>query len=129
MNKKKILIVDDEVRLCRILKLNLEEAGNYEVKTESRSTNAMAAVFAFHPDLIVLDYVMPEMDGADVLKQLEANPKTQKIPIIFLTAVATKEDTNEQGTMIGGHFVIAKPVAMEELIEAIERKLMEKGYS
>ena len=129
MDKKKILIVDDEVRLCRILKLNLEETGDYEVQTESKSTNVMSIVFSFRPDLIVLDFVMPEMDGGDVLKLLEANPRTKNIPIIFLTAVATKEDTRDQGTVIGGHFVIAKPVDMEELIEAIERKLLEKGYS
>ncbi len=129
MDKKKILIVDDEIKLCRILKLNLEETGKYEVQTESNSTKVVATVFAFHPDLIVLDFVMPEMDGGDVLKQLESNAKTKNIPIIFLTAVATKEDTNDQGSVIGGHFVIAKPVDMDELIEAIERKLLERGFS
>ena len=126
--KKRILLVDDEESLCRILKLNLEETGKYDVRTESRGVNVMPAIAQFHPDLVVLDFIMPDMDGGDILKQLESNPKTKSLPIIFLTAIASKDDTQDHGSIIGGHFVLAKPITVEELLEAIERKLAEKGY-
>ena len=127
MPKIKILLVDDEKSLCRVLKLNLEETGRYEVQTESKGTNALNAALAFKPDLIVLDFIMPDMDGGDVLQQMEGHPLLRHVPVIFLTAVATKEDTQDQGTVIGGHYVIAKPVSVEQLTEAIERKLKETG--
>ena len=125
--RKKVLLVDDEESLCRIIKLNLEETGRYKVQTESKGVNVLPAILDFKPDIVVLDFIMPDMDGADILKQIEGNPKTKNIPIIFLTAVATKEDTQDQGAMIGGHFVLAKPVTLESLTEAIDRKLNEKG--
>ena len=127
MQKKKILLVDDEQSLLRILKLNLEDTGRFEVQTESKGANALSVAMAFKPDLIILDFIMPDMDGGDVLKQLESHTQTKKTPVIFMTAVATKEDTKGQGAEIGGHFVLAKPVSVENLIETIDRKLNESG--
>ena len=123
MSKKRILIVDDEESLGRAMKLNLEETGQYEVRTESRGSKALMAVHEFHPDLVILDVIMPDMDGADIEKQFEQDDIAKEVPIIFLTAIATKDDTKDNGTMIGGRFVIAKPVSIDKLIASIEERL------
>jgi len=123
MAKKKILIVDDEPALCRSLKLNLEETGDYEVMTETKGTNAKNVANQFKPDLIVLDFIMPDMDGSEVANQLQRDPGTNSIPFIFLTAIASKEDTGEQGDIIGGNFFLAKPVTTQLLVEAIEKNI------
>ncbi len=73
MSKKRILLVDDEESLCRVLKLNLEETGEYEVKTETRGTRALAIARDFKPNLIILDFVMPDIDGGSLLNQLQAD--------------------------------------------------------
>ncbi len=123
MAKKKILIVDDEESLSRAMKLNLEDAGEYEVRTENRGTRALEAVQEFRPDLVILDVIMPDMDGADVEKQFEKDEIAQKVPIIFLTTIAAKDDTKVRGTMIGGRFVIAKAISIDKLVNGIEERL------
>ena len=123
MAKKKILIVDDEESLSRAMKLNLEDAGEYEVRTENRGTMALEAVHEFRPDLVMLDVIMPDMDGADVEKQFETDEIAKNVPIIFLTAIAAKSDAKDRGTMIGGRFVMAKAILIDKLIESIEERL------
>jgi DNA-binding response OmpR family regulator len=123
MRKKRILIVDDEESLSRAIKLNLEDTGEYEVRTESRGANALGIVHDFRPDLVILDVIMPDMDGADVEKIFEKDEIAKKVPIIFLTAIATKDDTKDRGALIGGRFVIAKPISIDRLIESIEERL------
>lgn len=123
MVKKKILIVDDEESLSRAMKLNLEDAGAYEVRTENRGTMALGAVHEFRPDLVILDVIMPDMDGADVEKQFESDEIAKTVPIIFLTAIAAKDDAKDRGTMIGGRFVMAKLIPIDKLVEGIEERL------
>ncbi len=123
MVKNKILIVDDEEALSRLMKLNLEDSGDYEVRTENRGTRALEAVHEFRPDLVILDVIMPDMDGADVEKQFETDEIAKKVPIMFLTAIATNDDPHDPGTMIGGRFVIAKAISIDKLIESIEERM------
>jgi len=119
MRKKRILLIDDEPSFTRMLKLNLEESGAYEVRAENRGTQGLAAARQFKPDLILLDVVMPDMGGGDVAFQIGADRNVKKTPIVFLTAAAKKED---QGVIAGCDF-IAKPVTVEEVIDCIERVL------
>jgi class 3 adenylate cyclase len=119
INKKRILLIDDEQSFIRMLKLNLEETGAYEVRAENRGTRALAAARQFNPDLILLDVIMPDMGGGDVAFQIEADPNVKDTPIVFLTAVVKK---GEQG-IIAGHDFIAKPVTVEEVIDCIEEHL------
>lgn len=123
MDKKKILVIDDEVSLCRVIKLNLESSDKFQVRTESKGTRGLTTALEFKPDLIILDYIMPDVDGGDVALQLQKNNMTKDIPVIFLTAIATKEDTQDDGALIGGRFVLAKPVSTEKLIKSIEKRL------
>ena len=119
MRKKRILLIDDERSFTRMLKLNLEETGAYEVIAKHMGTEGLAAARQFKPDLIFLDVVMPDMSGGDVASQIEADGSVKNTPIVFLTAAAKKEDEG----MIAGRVFIAKPVTVEEVIDCIERNL------
>ncbi len=119
MSKKRILLIDDEPSFTRMLKLNLEETGAYEVRAENRGSEGLAAARQFKPDLILLDVVMPDMSGGEVAYQIEADRNVKNTPIVFLTAAAKKK---EEG-IIAGRTIIAKPVTVEEVIDCIERTL------
>lgn len=123
MDKKKILIVDDEERFTQLVKFNLEETGKYEVRTEKRGSLGVAAARGFKPDLILLDILMPDMEGSEVALQIKSNEDTKHIPIVFLTAVAKEKEVERDGGLIGGHPFIAKPVTAGKLIEAIEKNI------
>ena len=123
--KKRILVVDDEAALTRMVKLNLEQTGDYEVRTENQGSMAIPAAREFNPDLILLDVMMPDMTGDEVSAQLKEDDQLQHIKYIFMTAIVTKEETAEMGNQIGGNEFLAKPVKAEELIATIERVLAE----
>jgi len=121
LSKKKVLIVDDEESFCRMLKLNLEQTGNYNVVTETQGKNVLSLAKKINPNIIILDYIMPDMDGGEVLQQLSGDSVTKNIPVVFLTAIATKDDTDDSGSMIGGHHILAKPIKTEDIIRCIEK--------
>jgi CheY-like chemotaxis protein len=123
--KKRILVVDDEAALTRMVKLNLEQTGDYEVRTENQGSMAIPAAREFNPDLILLDVMMPDMTGDEVSAQMKEDDQLQHIKYIFMTAIVTKEETAEMGNQIGGNEFLAKPVKAEELIATIERVLAE----
>ncbi len=116
---KKILLVDDEVTLTKMIKLNLDRIGKYEVFVENSGPNAVAAVRKYQPDLIFLDIMMPEVGGDDVAQELRQDEQLSAIPIVFLTAIISKEETDKLGSVIGGNRFLAKPVKTEELLEVI----------
>ncbi len=118
--KKKVLIVDDEVAFTELVKMNLEATGKYEVRTENKGSLALLAAKQFRPDLILLDIIMPDKGGGEVSGQLEGNEDTKNIPIVYLTAIVTKEEAAARDDIISGHQVIPKPVSTEELVKVIE---------
>jgi two-component system OmpR family response regulator len=126
MAKKRILIIDDEVGFTELAKLNLEETGNYEVRIENRGSQGFKAAKEFKPDLILLDIIMPDMDGGQVAHQLKADESLRGVPIIFLTAAVTGGEVDSRGGLIGGHAFIAKPGSIEELIACVEKQLEDK---
>jgi DNA-binding response OmpR family regulator len=121
--KKRILVVDDEVGFARMVKLNLEKAGAFEVRTENRASYALAAAREFKPDLIILDVIMPSMDGGDVSNQFKRDRLLKDTPIIFLTATVSKREAGEGGLNSGGSLFLAKPVSVETLIARINERL------
>ena len=121
MLKKKILVVDDEESFCRLVKLNLEETGKYEVKTENQSINAIRAVKEFKPDLILLDIVMPNVDGSVISQQLRSDEEFKNIPIVFLTAIVTESEVKDRNGFISGRPFLAKPMPVNKLIDCIEQ--------
>lgn len=121
--KKRILVVDDEPALTRLVKLILEKTGEYDVRTENRGTMAIAAAKEFKPDLIFLDVMMPDMGGDEISARLKEDAELSKIKRIFLTAIVTKDETDASGTNIGGNQFLAKPVRPKELLATIESAL------
>lgn len=120
---RRVLLVDDEPAFTRMVKRNLEAAGNYAVKAINESLSAYTEACSFHPDIILLDVVMPQADGGDVATQLRNHPKTQHIPIIFVSAMVSRKESGEGFYESGGEHFIAKPVTTELLIHAIDQIL------
>ncbi len=125
MSKKKILVVDDEASLTRMLRKNLEATGKYEVREENFGALAYASAQQFQPDLVLLDVMMPDMDGGAVGAQIKADANLKDVPIVFLTAIVQKGEAAATGSDIGGSTFLAKPVQLEGLIACIEDKLGE----
>ena len=121
--KKRILVVDDEPSITRLLKLNLEQTGDYEVATENVSKAALAAAEEFQPDLILLDVMMPGLDGGNLASRLQASPKLKGVPIVFLTATVTREEVRARRGLVGGLPFLAKPVNLQEVLACLERHL------
>ena len=112
---KKILIVDDEPDLAMVLANRLKTNG-YQVEKASSGQEALKKAKEGDPDLIIMDIVMPDMDGTEVAAILAQDYSMKDIPVIFLTALQTKNDEQTQGHDIGGHAVFAKPYEFKELL-------------
>jgi CheY-like chemotaxis protein len=121
--KKRILVVDDEVSFTRLLKLNLEQTGLYEVLVENTPVTTLAAARRFKPDLVLLDVMMPEMDGGTLAARLRASPALERVPIIFLTAAVRKEEIASRHGQIGGFPFLAKPVDLDEVLACLREHL------
>jgi len=121
MDKRRILVVDDEAGVTRMLKLFLEATQAYEVRTENHGSRAVAAAREFRPHLVLLDVVMPDMDGATVAAEMGADAKLKDTPIVFLTALVTRKEAGGSGRNIGGWPFVAKPVDPDRIVELIEK--------
>lgn len=115
MTAKKILVIDDEEKYCRILKKSLEAKGAFQVLMATAGQEGIRLARTAKPDIILLDIMMPGMSGAQVAEILLDDPLTSAIPIVFVTAVIGKEETG----LAGGRDIIAKPVVPDELIRKI----------
>ena len=123
MRSKRIFVVDDEPGITRNLKLNLESSGDYDVFAENHATNALAAARIFRPDLILLDVMMPDMDGGEVAARLRADPLFRDTPIVFLTAIVSNEETDGHEMLSGAETFLAKPVDIGELKKTVEEHI------
>jgi CheY-like chemotaxis protein len=117
--KRRILIVDNSRDFTHATKLALEKTGRYLIYEENDATKAHRTAQSLKPDLILLDIAMPQMDGGNVAARIESDPKLQKTPIIFLTALVTKAEAGS-GLEIQGHPFLAKPISIPDLIAGIE---------
>jgi len=116
--KKKILVVDDEPAIVELIVFNLEKAG-YEVMTAEDGLAACQKAQREVPDLIVLDIMLPGMDGLEVCRQILADTKTARIPILFLTA-RREEIDRIVGLEMGGDDYVTKPFSPRELVARIK---------
>jgi two-component system response regulator VicR len=122
----KIMVVDDEPDVVDLVKLVLESDG-FDVVTAYSGKEALEKIVKDMPDLVLLDIMMPGMDGWEVYSRIRANPKTKDIPVAMLTAKSQSIDK-----MIGLHVVkvndyITKPFGRSELLERVKRILKENG--
>lgn len=120
MKKQQILVVDDERDLCEILQFNLSAAG-YEVDMAASAAEALDKGLS-HYDLLLLDVMMPGMSGFDLASQLRQDKETAEIPIIFLTALGSEEDTLH-GFDLGADDYIAKPFSIKEVLARVKAVL------
>lgn len=116
----KILHVDDEADIRAITKLALESIGGFNVTSCASGTEAIAAVADVAPELIVMDVMMPEMDGPTTFRALQNIPDANQIPVIFMTA-KTQKDEIESLMALGAIGVIAKPFDPVQLSKEVER--------
>lgn len=122
--KTRVLIIDDEVDFSQLLQLNLETTGRYDVMTVNRATQAVSTAHAFRPDVILLDILMPDLDGGDVLARLESQKALRRIPVIFITALAPADDWEAgQKRKAGEPLTLSKPVHLARLEQAISEVL------
>ncbi len=124
--KQKILIADDERDIIDFLKYNLEKEG-FDVLTAKNGIEAVAQAKK-NPSLILLDVMMPEMDGLDVVRTLKKNSATAKIPVIFLTARGSEVD-EVVGLELGADDYIIKPISIPKLMARIKLTLRKKSSS
>ena len=107
--KKEILLIDDEVGFTRLLKMNLERSGAYDVTILNEPLSAIDVVLEKRPDLIILDMVMPGIDGGELSGKLRSIPELNDIPVIFLTALVGKnDDAKNSVSQHGDRTLIAK---------------------
>jgi two-component system alkaline phosphatase synthesis response regulator PhoP/two-component system response regulator VicR len=117
--QKKILVVDDERHIVRLVQVNLERQG-YQVVSAFDGREALKKVESERPDLIVLDVMMPHMDGFEVLKRLKSEDKTKDIPVVMLTAKAQDADVF-RGWASGVDCYLTKPFNPIELLTFVKR--------
>jgi CheY-like chemotaxis protein len=122
MIAKKILVIEDEDGLREITQFSLEAAAGWDVSTAASGSEGLAIAAAERPDAILLDVMMPDMDGTETFRQLQANPTTQDIPTIFLTA---KARGSEQQALVGLGIsgIITKPIKPQDLVEQVREIL------
>ena len=121
MSKGRILVVDDEIYIVHILDFSLGMEG-YEVLTALDGEQALERLKADKPDLIVLDIMMPTLDGYEVCRTIKTNPETQHIPVILLSAKGRNVD-QKMGFDVGADDYITKPFSPRKLVERINALL------
>ncbi len=121
MTKKKILVVEDEESLLRLERILLTSKG-YEVRGVADGQAALDAVAEESPDLVLLDIMLPELDGFEVCRRIKETAETRHIPVIMLTAKKSREDM-ARGEKVGADGYITKPFKSARVFEAIQKFL------
>ena len=121
MKKGKILVVDDEINITQILEFSIGSEG-YEVITAQDGEDAVDKARREQPDLIILDIMMPKIDGYEACRILKANPLTKNIPVVLLTAKGRDID-KRLGYEVGATDYIVKPFSPNKLVDRIHQLL------
>lgn len=121
-NAKRIILVDDDPDILMLLGVMLQNEG-FIVEMAHDGEEALQKIALHPPDVIILDIMMPRLNGAEVAKKLKANPATGTIPIIFLTALTDKKYKQAALFQLGVTYYITKPIDFEELIDKVQQCL------
>src|SRR5580700_7952991 len=121
--KKRILAVDDGPANTRLVRLYLEQTNDYVVREENNAKSALSAAEQFEPHLILLDVMMPGMDGGELAAAFRNSPRLKTVPIVFLTASITKEEVTASGGHVGGNTFLAKPVVLKDMVACLKHHL------
>jgi two-component system alkaline phosphatase synthesis response regulator PhoP len=123
MYKKRVLIIDDEENFCRLVKKNIEQTGEFEVHIATNGDDGIRLAREIKPDLILLDVVMPGMDGADVISLIRNDESIKDTPIVFLTAIVREEEVSSQASFTKGYSLLSKTVTVGELMACIKKNV------
>ena len=123
MEKPRILVVDDDVALSRLVGIALEKTRLYDVKVENRSRQALGCARQFQPHLVLLDVDMPGMDGGVVAAQLRSDTALRDLQIIFFTSLLSPQESGATLITRGDELFLPKPVDTATLIRSIEQVL------
>jgi two-component system, OmpR family, response regulator len=121
----RICYVEDDEDIQRIVRMTLERVGKMTVEVVGDPTLAIEAMAAFKPDMVMLDWMMPKMDGPTLFRQMKLRPETSSLPVVFITAKAAQSDLNEL-LALGAVGAISKPFSPKDLpdqLRAIWAKL------
>ena len=110
----RICYVEDDEDIQRIVRMSLERVGKMTVEIVTDPTMAIEAITSFKPDLVMLDWMMPKMDGPAVFRQMQLRPETSALPVVFITAKAAQRDLDELSKM-GAVATISKPFSPKDL--------------
>jgi two-component system sensor histidine kinase/response regulator len=116
--RKKILVVDDDEAVTTYLKAKI--ATEYDVVTTNVSTRALALARSEHPDLVICDVDMPQLDGGDLAAKLASDPTTRDIQLLFLTGLLSPEEAESVGGEVSGRPAISKRAPLPELLGRIK---------
>ncbi len=120
MDRSRVLVIDDEPQITRIIRRVLERTSRYEVRTENEATRALAAAREFRPDVILLDVVMPGADGGEVAARIQQDPRLSEVPVVFLTGIVSPDEIGAVGRDIAGRLFMAKPIKFDRLIDRLD---------
>lgn len=123
MDKKKILIIDDEENFCSLVKKNVERTGEFEVSMAVNGEDGLKLIRELKPDLVLLDIVMPDLDGGDVVSMIRSDKNIKDTPIVFLTSLVRKDEAGQQAGFTQGYSLLAKTVTVGELIACIKENI------
>jgi DNA-binding response OmpR family regulator len=126
MGKKKILIIDDEENFCRLVKMNLELIGDFQVDIATNGKKGVKLAKRIKPHLILLDILMPQMDGFEVLKELKKDRNAMSIPVVMLSA-RDDEAAKLKAAQLYDELYITKPIEVPDLKAKIEEVLKRRG--
>lgn len=121
MSKKRILVVEDEESLLKLESILLAAKG-YHVTGVGDGKAALEEIAAGKPDLVILDVMIPELDGFEVCRRIKASPETSHIPVVMLTAKKNQQDV-ECGERMGADAYLTKPFKAVVIMEAVEHLL------
>ncbi len=121
MKRNRILVVEDEESLLKLESILLSSKG-YNVTGVMDGKSALEEVMAHRPDLVILDIMLPEIDGFEVCRRIKENPATSTIPVVMLTAKKNSQDV-ARGTEVGANAYLTKPFKSAKVIEVIEELL------
>ena len=123
--KKRILLLDDEMDFVDLMKATLELTGEYEVRTTVRPSTFLQVAQDFRPDLIILDCMMPGLDGGEIAGQIQADPALRETPFMFLTATADGVEQRESRCYAGTQTYVPKTMGLDDLFQLIKSRLAE----
>lgn len=119
----KVLIVEDEEILLTALKEELVTGGGYQVEGAGDGVEGLEKVKTFHPDLILLDLLMPKMDGMEMLQKLKSDSETRDIPVVILTNLSDYEQISEALSLGARDYLVKANYKLEDLLEKVKTVL------